>query len=101
MEYRIIKSPSAGTLKILNSRRRSTRIKALTECDAIGLIQGKLLDMLAAADLAEKAADVQVEEIRGVCPQQFSLIAIFGDTASVEAAVQDVMHLEKEERRLF
>ena len=64
--------------------------------DTIGLVQGKLIDMVAAADLAEKAANVEVEEIRGVCPQHFVLLALYGDTASVEAAIKAIQdHLQE------
>ena len=55
--------------------------------DTVGLVQGKLSEMFVASDIAEKSADVLVEEIKGVCPQHFALIAIFGDTASVTVAL--------------
>lgn len=91
MDIKIIKSPTAGTVEMLNRRRM---VNPSNECrinyDSIGLIQGKLIDMVVAADLAEKAADVKVEEIRGLCPQHFVLLAVFGDTASVEAALKAI-----------
>lgn len=46
--------------------------------------------MIAAADIAEKAAGVTVEDIRGNCPQNMVLLAIFGDTASVKAAIEKI-----------
>lgn len=69
---------------------------------AVGLVQTKLADLFAMADAAEKNANILVMEIRGICPQHFSMIAIlcllllnmttnkslFGDTASVEAALE-------------
>ena len=58
--------------------------------DAIGLVQGKMIDMVVAADIAEKAVGVTVEDIRGSCPQNMILLAIFGDTASVESALQQI-----------
>lgn len=95
MECRIIKSPSRGAMEMLE-RRRSTNLSAeqSPRYDAVGLMQGKLLDMVAAADVAEKAAAVCVEEIRGICPQHITMMAIFGDTASVEAAICAVKKME-------
>jgi ethanolamine utilization microcompartment shell protein EutL len=91
MDTKIIKSPSRGTIELLDKRRTQQRPHGESErYDAIGLIQGKLIEMVVAADIAEKAANVFVEEIRGLCPQHFSLLAIFGDTASVEAAIDAV-----------
>lgn len=45
MDIRIIKSPSAGTVDILLRRKGSDR-NTLPPCtDAIGLVQGKMIDM--------------------------------------------------------
>lgn len=88
VDIKIIKSPSQGAVEMLGRRRSLTGQEGPgMEFDTIGLIQGKLIDMIVAADIAEKAANVHVEEIRGVCPQHFILLAVFGDTASVEAAL--------------
>lgn len=90
MDIRIIKSPSAGTVDILLRRKSSDR-NTLPPCtDAIGLVQGKMIDMVVAADIAEKAVGVTVEDIRGSCPQNMILLAIFGDTASVESALAQI-----------
>ena len=92
MDIRIIKSPSAGTVDILLRRKGSDR-NTLPPCtDAIGLVQGKMIDMVVAADIAEKAVGVTVEDIRGSCPQNMILLAIFGDTASVESALAQIQH---------
>jgi len=91
MDTSIIKSPTSGTMEMLDRRRALSKpLREYEPYDAIGLIQGKLIEMVTAADVAEKAANVFVEEIRGLCPQHFSMLAIFGDTSSVEAAVKAV-----------
>lgn len=90
MDIRIIKSPSAGTVDILLRRKGSDRNTQLPCTDAIGLVQGKMIDMVVAADIAEKAVGVTVEDIRGSCPQNMILLAIFGDTASVESALAQI-----------
>ena len=64
----------------------------------IGLVQGKLIDMVVASDVAEKAVGVWVEDIRGSCPQNMIMLAIFGDTASVEAAMAQIK-VRLEERK--
>ncbi|MFT4107105.1 MAG: BMC domain-containing protein [Lacrimispora sp.] len=96
MEYRIIKSPSKGTLDILNRRKGSGTSSPIIEADAVGLIQGRIIEMVCAADAAEKAVGVTVEDIRGSCPQNMIMLAILGDTASVEAAMEEIRRREKE-----
>ncbi len=90
MEYRMNKSPSQGTMEILMRRKSSPSATTIQRYDAVGLIQGRLIDMVFAADIAEKAAGVIVEDIKGHCPQNMIMLAIFGDTASVETAMQDI-----------
>lgn len=92
METYIIKTPSEGTIDIL-MRRRGPGAQAAPPpygVDAIGLVQGRMIEMVVAADIAEKATGVTVEDIRGSCPQNMILLAIFGDTASVEEAIAQI-----------
>lgn len=96
MDYRIIKSPSSGTIDILLRRKGSAATVLPASYDAVGLVQGRLIDMVFAADIAEKAAGVVVEDIKGHCPQNLIMIAIFGDTASVEAAMAEIRYKMKE-----
>lgn len=96
MDFRIIKSPSEGTKDILK-RRMSISSKAdISNIGAIGLIQGKLIEMIYAADIAEKTVGVVVEDIKGNCPQHMILLAILGDIASVEAAMDEIKLKMKE-----
>lgn len=88
MDTYIIKSPSKGTLDILDRRKGSKN--SYEDVDAIGLVQGKLIEMVVASDIAEKAVGVTVEDIRGSCPQNMIMLAIYGDTASVEAAIEQI-----------
>ena len=90
MEIRIIKSPSQGTIDILMRRKGSPHSETPPVIDAIGLVQGRMIEMVVAADIAEKAVGVTVEGIRGSCPQNMILLAIFGDTASVESALAQI-----------
>lgn len=100
MDYRIIQSPSVGALDII-TRRMGMSQSATQEYrhyDAIGLIQGKLIDMVYVADLAEKAAGIVAVDIRGSCPQNMILLALFGDTASVETALTNIQDKMKKSR---
>ena len=90
MEIRIIKSPSPGTVDILMRRKGSLKSEVPPLIDAFGLVQGRMIEMVVAADIAEKAVGVTVEDIRGSCPQNMILLAIFGDTASVESALAQI-----------
>jgi ethanolamine utilization microcompartment shell protein EutS len=92
MEYRIIKSPSKGTVDLLFRRKGSPPSIPIENYDAVGLVQGRLIDMVFASDIAEKAAGVVVEDIKGHCAQHLIMIAIFGDTAAVEAAIQEIQY---------
>jgi hypothetical protein len=96
MEYRIIKTPSKGTMELLLRRMGSGASEKVPCCDAVGLVQGRLIDMVYAADIAEKAVGVAVEDIRGSCPQNMIMIAIFGDTAAVEEAINKIKHEMKD-----
>ena len=90
MKLQFIKAPAMGVMQML-SRRAADRERLLTtNPGAVGLVQGMLADMIAATDVAEKAAEVWVEEIRGICPQHFTMIAILGDIAEVGAALDAV-----------
>jgi BMC domain. len=100
MEFRIIKSPSKGVVDIL--RRRSSlgnQQKEIKNMDAIGLVQGRLIEMVSATDIAEKATGVIAEDIRGNCPQSMVMLALFGDTASVEMAIEEIRRNEQEVRK--
>lgn len=96
MDFRIIKTPSAGALAILKNRMGIHTKTEMSHVDAVGLVQGKFIDMVCAADIAEKAVGVTVEDIRGTCPQHMVMLAIFGDTASVEAAIDAIRQSNEE-----
>ena len=98
MDIRIIKSPSDGVVEMLKRRSAAGNLFENKAWDTVGLVQGKLSEMLVAADIAEKTANVKVEEIRGICPQHFTMIAVFGDTASVSEALNSISQTFGERR---
>lgn len=96
MNFRLIKSPTEGTKRALIKRMGIEGKEVIENVDAIGLAQGKLIDMIYAIDIAEKAAGVIVEDIKGVCPQHMTSIAILGDTSSVQSAIEEIKSNMKE-----
>jgi len=93
----IISHPGPGVFDILMSRMGAGPKKKIVDANfsAVGLVQGKLVDMMVAADIAEKAADVQVYDLKGSCPQHLTMIGIFGDIAAVNASVDAIRFKEK------
>jgi hypothetical protein len=91
---RIISHPSPGVFEFLRQRVGASGKKVFAEAEvpftAVGLVQGKLVDMIAAADVAEKAGNVRVFDLRGLCPQHITMIGIFGDIADVKASIDAI-----------
>jgi hypothetical protein len=95
---KIISHPSPGVFEFLRQRVGAVGKKVFAEAEipftAVGLIQGKLVDMIAAADVAEKAGNVRVFDLRGLCPQHITMIGIFGDIADVKASIAAIEEAE-------
>lgn len=89
LKIQFIKRPAQSTMKMLLRRSGSLRNQDpdTYHCEAVGLVQGPLADIIAAGDVAEKTSGVLVEEIQGICPQHFTMIALFGDTSAVAVAL--------------
>ena len=89
LNVQFITHPGPGVIDILMGRMGAGGKKSLDLIDfsAVGLVQGKLVDMMRAADIAEKTAKVHVFDLKGSCPQHLTMIGIFGDIAAVKAAL--------------
>ncbi len=101
LSTQVISHPAPGVFEFLRQRVGAVGKKIFAEAEvpftAVGLVQGKVLDMIAAADVAEKAADVRVFDLKGICPQHVTMIGIFGDIADVKAsitAIEQADHLK-------
>ena len=88
MDIRLIKGPSAGTLEIVENRSRLSFENK--KPGALGLVQGKVVEMLCAADIAEKASGVEVGDVRGSCPQNLIILAIVGEMSDVSEALRQI-----------
>jgi hypothetical protein len=98
LSTQIISHPAPGVFEFLRQRVGAVGKKIFAEAEvpytAVGLVQGKVLDMIAAADVAEKAANVRVFDLKGICPQHVTMIGIFGDIADVEASIDAINRAE-------
>jgi hypothetical protein len=98
LSTQVISHPAPGVFEFLRQRVGAVGKKIFAEAEvpftAVGLVQGKVLDMIAAADVAEKAADVRVFDLKGICPQHITMIGIFGDIADVKASIAAVEQAE-------
>jgi len=98
LSTQIISHPSPGVFEFLRQRVGAVGKKIFADAEvpftAVGLVQGKVLDMIAAADVAEKAANVRVFDLKGICPQHVTMIGIFGDIADVEASIDAINRAE-------
>ena len=94
----LISHPSPGVFEFIRQRTGAAGKKVLSEAEvsftAVGLVQGKVVDMVAAMDVAEKAANVRVFDLRGLCPQHLAMIGILGDIADVKASIQAIEEAE-------
>lgn len=101
MNIKFIDKISNGTLRILHRRVTDNKVKEIIEQDkvtTVGICDGNIADVLVASDIAEKASNVIVSEISGVCPQHIVCIAIFGNTAAVKTALSAIKeHFSKNE----
>ena len=100
LTIKILNSPSKGTMRILQRKACDDQIKEMLQNGkvmAIGLVQGSVADVIMAADVAEKASNVEISEINGNCPQHITMIGIFGDIAAVNEAINAIKTWEKED----
>ena len=98
LTIKTINSPSRGTINIILRKIHDESIKSKLESgtyNSLGLMQGPLAEIIVAGDIAEKASNVDIAEIPGVCPQHITMIGVFGDTAAVSEALIAVNKLEE------
>ncbi|MBZ4666606.1 BMC domain-containing protein [Mahella sp.] len=95
LNIKIINNPSKSTIRLLLRKISDKQVKEYLNdgpVNSVGLIQGQLAEIIAAADIAEKSSDVQIAEIAGSCPQHITMIGVFGETSSVEESIKVVQN---------
>lgn len=96
LNIQFITHPGPGVIDMLMTRMGASGKKTLeiVSFSAVGLVQGRLVDMIAAADIAEKAADVHVFDLKGSCPQHLTMIGIFGEISAVKTSLEAIQAQE-------
>ncbi len=97
MKIEIVQGPSKTFLKMLmNSISPMYRdsIQSM-QYGAVGLVQSTLIDIYFSADLAEKASDVKTVLVSGNCPQHVQMLAVLGNQAAVNAAMDKIRNYYK------
>ena len=92
MKVEIIRAPGPGFINMLAEHLRPQAREAALgkKWGAIGLVQGKLIDLYWASDAAEKASTVTTALVSGNCPQHIQMLAIFGQQSEVQTAVDKI-----------
>lgn len=102
LTIKILNSPSQGTMRIIQRKVCDEQMKVMLQNEkvrAIGLVQGSVADIIMAADIAEKASNVEISEINGNCPQHITMIGMFGDVAAVNEAINAIRMWEKDDTK--
>ena len=84
MKYELIRAPSRGTQDMIRRRARGAEALGSLNWGAVLLVQGMVIEVLAAADIGAKAADVAVTELLGNCPQHINSVAFIGTPSQID-----------------
>lgn len=92
MQIELIKAPTVRFLEMLYNHLRPADRKQLEgiKWGAVGLVQGRLIDLYWASDVAEKASQVSVTLVIGNCPQHVQMLAVLGKQAAVKQALDKI-----------
>lgn len=99
-DMRIINNPSPACREMFFRklpRSEAENVKARS-FNAIGLIQANVVSILYYSDVVSKCSDVYPVEITGNCPNTMTVLAFFGDTSSVAAAMAAIEQDRKEKQ---
>jgi hypothetical protein len=87
LKMELIQAPHASTKRMILRRTspRSAEEEALSRANwgAVLLVQGMVAEVLAAADVGVKAANVTAAELWGNCPQHIQTVAFVGPVEAV------------------
>ena len=97
--FRIINAPGKHVVEMISRHLPADVRKRLDEIvyDSIALISAPVPNIYYYADVAMKAGDVFASELLGNCPQHTTTLVLFGNIASVKAAI-GAIEAEKEKK---
>jgi len=81
---RLVVKPTKALLEVLKVRLRPKDDSDFNGMGALLLIQGPVVDVLAAIDVGTKASNVKAAEIVGNCPQQLNTVVFWGSVSEVK-----------------
>lgn len=89
MTCHLVVRPTEACRRIIERRLATKRDEALEGAlwGAVLLVQGPVAEILAAVDVATKAAPVVAGEVVGNCPQQINTVAFIGAVSDVKLAL--------------
>ena len=98
MKIRLIRAPTENFLDMLLGNVRPAERKRFegTHWGAVGLVQALLVELYWAADVAEKASNVQTALVMGNCPQHIQMLAVVGQQDAVQAALDKIRKAQRE-----
>ncbi len=92
MKIEIINGPTRAFLEMLTNSIGPMHRDTIqtTQWGAVALVQAMLVELYFSADLAEKASDVKTVLVSGSCPQHIQMLAILGNPAAVNTAIDKI-----------
>lgn len=87
MKYELIQGPNRVTRAMIQRRMprdavNSPEMESITWGAAL-LVQGMVVEIMAAADIGAEAANVFISELLGNCPQHITSVAFIGTPSQV------------------
>ena len=83
MKYELINAPTKATRAMIQRRTAHGVELGTPNWGAVLLVQGMVIDIVAAADIGAKAAAVTVAELLGNCPQHINSLAFIGTPSQI------------------
>ena len=94
MKYELIQAPSRSARAIIQRRMAHGGAEG-ANWGAVLLVQGMVIELMAAADIGSKAADVAVAELLGNCPQHVTSLAFIGTPSQVSQVLNALKNAGK------
>lgn len=99
MKYELIQGPNRAAREMILRRMPRDRANspelANANWGAVLLVQGMVIEIMAAADIGGDAADVFISELVGNCPQHINSIAFIGTPSRVDQVLNALKNAGK------
>ncbi len=97
MKYELIQAPSKSAKAMIQRRMPHNSGVDMEHANwgAALLVQGMVVEIMAAADIGVKAADVAVCELLGNCPQHITSLAFIGTPSQINQVLNALKNAGK------